>query len=82
MEAIHMSPKEAVKAHKELQPQKSIGMHFGTFPMADDGMHEPLKDLEKARRKYKISEKDFLSLQHGESYHQERQQSGYRSEVA
>jgi len=82
MEAIHMSPEEAVKAHKELQSERSIGMHFGTFPMADDGMYEPLEDLEKARRKYKVSEQEFMSLQHGELYHQEREQTEYRSEVA
>lgn len=82
MEAIHMSPEEAVKAHIELQSQKSIGMHFGTFPMADDGMYEPLEDLEKARRKHHVSDKDFVSLQHGESYLRNVQQSGFRSEVA
>lgn len=82
MEVIHMSPEEAVKAHKELESERSIGMHFGTFPMADDGMYEPLDDLEKARRKYKISEKDFLSLQNGESYHSYGQQLSVNSEVA
>lgn len=68
MEAIHMSPEEAVKAHQELQSQKSIAMHFGTFPMADDGMYEPLEDLKKACRQYRVSEREFLALQHGESF--------------
>jgi L-ascorbate metabolism protein UlaG (beta-lactamase superfamily) len=78
MEAIHMSPEEAVQAHLDLESQKSIGMHFGTFPMADDGMYEPLEDLAKARRKFNISEKDFGSLEHGELY----EDTEYRSEVA
>lgn len=82
MEAIHMSPEEAVKAHKDLGSQKSIAMHYGTFPMADDGMYEPLEDLKKARHKYHISEREFISLQHGECYYQDFHQSKIRSEVA
>lgn len=82
MEAIHMSPEEAVKAHINLNTTQSIAMHFGTFPMADDGMYEPLEDLQKARRKYKVSANNFLSLQHGESHDQERKKSEITSEVA
>lgn len=68
MEAIHMSPEEAVKAHLDLQSKKSIAMHYGTFPMADDGMFEPIDDLKKARRKYKVPASNFISLQHGEAF--------------
>lgn len=68
MRSIHMSPEDAVKTHLDLQSQHSIGMHFGTFPMADDGMYEPLEDLAKARKKYQIAEKAFKTLEHGESY--------------
>ncbi|MDZ7658922.1 MBL fold metallo-hydrolase [Fodinibius sp.] len=82
MEVIHMSPEEAVKAHQELESERSIGMHFGTFPMADDGMYEPLEDLGKACRKHKISEKDFMSLEHGESCHSYVKQPNINSEVA
>jgi L-ascorbate metabolism protein UlaG (beta-lactamase superfamily) len=81
MEAIHMSPEEAVMAHKELQSQKSIGMHFGTFPMADDGMYEPLEDLGKARRKHKVSERDFMSLQHGEAFQAQGRQTVRKTAV-
>lgn len=82
MEAIHMSPEEAVKAHTDLQSHKSIAMHYGTFPMANDGMYEPLEDLKKALQKYQISEQEFLCLQHGEAYHQDLHQADIRSEVA
>ena len=75
MEAIHMSPEEAVQAHKILQSNRSIAMHFGTFPMADDGMHEPIKDLQKALSNHRISEKEFLTLQHGDSYSHKMQHS-------
>lgn len=69
MEAIHMSPEEAVQAHIDLKSLQSIAMHFGTFPMADDGMQEPIDDLKKALYRQNVSDKKFLTLQHGESHH-------------
>lgn len=68
MESIHMSPEEAVKAHLTLQSRYSIGTHFGTFPMADDGMYEPIEDLAGAREKYEVSERDFCVLKEGKPH--------------
>jgi L-ascorbate metabolism protein UlaG (beta-lactamase superfamily) len=82
MESIHMSPEDAVQAHLVLQSQYSIGMHFGTFPMADDGMFEPAQDLAKARKKYQITEEEFLAPDHGKSYKPELSLSVTRSGVA
>jgi L-ascorbate metabolism protein UlaG (beta-lactamase superfamily) len=64
MAPIHTSPEDAVKIHMDLNAKKSIGMHYGTFPLADDGMKEPLKDLKKAKSKYSI--KDFVTLEEGQ----------------
>jgi L-ascorbate metabolism protein UlaG (beta-lactamase superfamily) len=36
MSPVHMSPEEAVRAHEILNPETSVGIHFGTFPLADD----------------------------------------------
>jgi len=49
MQAIHMSPAEAVQAHLDLEASESIGMHFGTFQMTIEGIDEPLRALEEAR---------------------------------
>lgn len=65
MESIHMSPEDAVQAHLALQSQYSIGMHFGTFPMADDGMYEPLAELAKSRQKHNIPKQEFTVLKEG-----------------
>jgi L-ascorbate metabolism protein UlaG (beta-lactamase superfamily) len=48
MGPIHISPEEAVAAQKILGAQTSLGMHFGTFPLADDGQDEPVQALEAA----------------------------------
>lgn len=68
MEPIHVDPEQAVLIHKKVRADTSIGMHFGTFPLADDGMHEPKEDLARARRKHGLSESDFITLEEGEAY--------------
>jgi L-ascorbate metabolism protein UlaG (beta-lactamase superfamily) len=45
---VHMSPRDAVRAHHDLGAATSIGMHFGTFAQADDGEHEPVEALARA----------------------------------
>lgn len=47
MSPVHISPDEALKAHEILRAATSVGIHFGTFPLADDGEHEPVRELEK-----------------------------------
>lgn len=48
MSPVHIDPEEAVRAARDLEAGTSVGMHFGTFILADDGEKEPLIDLEKA----------------------------------
>ncbi len=66
MSAVHTSPEDAVKAHIDLKSQNSIGIHFGTFPLADEGYEDPVKDLGAALSKYNIREGDFTTLKQGE----------------
>src|SRR5699024_9851622 len=47
MEPIHVSPKEAVQVHRAVQSEQSFAMHFGTFPLADDGMFDAKRELQK-----------------------------------
>lgn len=67
MKPIHVNPDEAVKIHKEIKAEKSIGIHFGTFPLGDDGMHEPVEALQQARKDHGIPPSDFITLQQGET---------------
>lgn len=46
MAPIHMSPSEAVQAAIDLQATTAVPMHYGTFPLADDGEDEPVEVLE------------------------------------
>jgi len=60
MSPIHVAPQESVKIHQDVQSKQSIAMHFGTFPLADDGMGRAEKDLKSALKKTKINQSDFL----------------------
>jgi L-ascorbate metabolism protein UlaG (beta-lactamase superfamily) len=67
MQTVHMNPAEAVQAHLDLEASQSIGMHFGTFQMTTEGIDEPLRALEDARRAHNISPSRFRTLRFGES---------------
>ena len=67
MQAVHMNPAEAVQAHIDLGAPESIGMHFGTFQLTTEGIEEPLRALEEARRANNIPESRFRALGFGES---------------
>ncbi len=48
MKPNHISPQEAVSAHHILGSRFSVGIHFGTFSLADDGQFEAVRELERA----------------------------------
>ena len=63
MSPVHMSPKEAVQASLDLHATMAVPMHYGTFPLADDGETEAVEALTAA-----IAEKPapFVVLGFGE----------------
>lgn len=40
MSPVHIGPEDAIRAHQTLGARASMVMHFGTFPLGDDGMTE------------------------------------------
>jgi L-ascorbate metabolism protein UlaG (beta-lactamase superfamily) len=67
MRSVHMNPAEAVQAHLDLDASESVGMHFGTFQMTTEGIDEPLRALEEARREKNILPSRFRTLEFGAS---------------
>jgi L-ascorbate metabolism protein UlaG (beta-lactamase superfamily) len=45
MSPIHMSPEEAVRAHRILGARTSIAIHHGTFQLSDDGIDKARQEL-------------------------------------
>lgn len=68
MSPIHMSPAEAVNVHRELKIGTSLAMHYGTFPLADDGREDPITDLQKALQEQQVSSDSFVLLKEGEHW--------------
>jgi L-ascorbate metabolism protein UlaG (beta-lactamase superfamily) len=48
MGRVHESPAQAAEAQRVLKAQTAVAIHFGTFPLADDGQDEPVEELRKA----------------------------------
>ena len=68
MSPVHISPEEAVRVHKDLRTEISIAMHYGTFPLGDDGQKEPVRDLKQAMKQHNIRPEEFLILNEGLSH--------------
>lgn len=61
----HVDPEEAVIVHKELRSKKSVGVHWGTFPLGMEHFYAAKKDLELARQKHGVGEFQFVTVKHG-----------------
>ena len=62
MSPIHMSPEDAVRAHRILGAKTSIAIHHGTFQLADESLDTPKQRL----REYDPGD-SFLLLGNGQS---------------
>ena len=62
MKDQHMNPEDAVLAHIDLQAKQSIGMHFGTFQLTDEGFDAPVQELQAALRKHEAANFDVLEV--------------------
>jgi len=66
MQGAHMSPSDAIRAHEDLEARKSIGIHFGTFRLADDAEDEPVSELHRLLDSAADPKPDFSILAAGE----------------
>jgi L-ascorbate metabolism protein UlaG (beta-lactamase superfamily) len=65
MQPMHMNPDEAVRAHLDVKARLSLGMHFGTFQLTDEGIDEPLRALDRARVAHDVPRDAFRVLEFG-----------------
>jgi L-ascorbate metabolism protein UlaG (beta-lactamase superfamily) len=66
MEPMHMNPAEAVRLHLEVGAQLSLGMHWGTFQLTDEGRDEPVAALAAARDANGVPREAFRVVAPGE----------------
>lgn len=64
----HMDPAESLRAAQELGAARSIGIHFGTFELADDGQWQAGEDLARALRQAGLPSSAFEVPDFGAGY--------------
>jgi L-ascorbate metabolism protein UlaG (beta-lactamase superfamily) len=62
---VHISPDEAIEAHKILKSKTSIAMHWGTFSQGSDNMLDAPRELKHFREKELKNFGDFIVPMHG-----------------
>jgi L-ascorbate metabolism protein UlaG (beta-lactamase superfamily) len=67
MKTMHMNPEEAVQAHRDLGARRSLGLHFGTWQLTDEGIDAPVVALAEARASTGLAEEDFRAPGFGET---------------
>lgn len=67
MGPIHCTPAEAMRIHRDVGARRSLAMHFGCFPLADDSYQQPIDDFLVARREANLPEEEFVLPEVGET---------------
>jgi N-acyl-phosphatidylethanolamine-hydrolysing phospholipase D len=62
MKDQHVDLAEAVQIHLDLGAKRSVGVHWGTFQLADDPLDQPIHDLGAACRAKGVAEESFFLL--------------------
>lgn len=70
MEPVHMSPDDAVRAHRVLRAKHSVGMHFGTFhgfgAHNNETVDQHVADLHAALARHQVPASELWLLGFGE----------------
>ena len=67
MESQHVDPEQAVKIHIDIKSKKSVGVHWGTFALANEFYLEPKTKLAEEVKNHNLSPNCFITIEHGES---------------
>ena len=67
MKDYHLNPEEAVLVHKHIKTDKSIGMHWGTYPLTAEDPTEPPSRLKSAAKMAGLEENEFTVMDLGET---------------
>ncbi|HYX38564.1 MAG TPA: MBL fold metallo-hydrolase [Oligoflexus sp.] len=68
MKQAHMNPEEAVQAHLDLQATRSLGIHYGSWQLTDEGIDEPVRALDAALHQHTLPKEVFEPAVVGRTY--------------
>jgi len=67
MKSVHTDPEEAVQAFEDLRANALLGIHWGTFDLAEEPLDEPPARMREEARRRNIDPGRVWVLKHGES---------------
>ncbi len=67
MSPQHTDPGEAVAIQMALRCRQSFGVHWGTWPLTDEPMDQPVTLLAQKVAEAKLPQHSFVALRHGAS---------------
>jgi N-acyl-phosphatidylethanolamine-hydrolysing phospholipase D len=68
MQPQHVDPAEAVQIHLDLAAKRSVGIHWGTFALADEPLDHAVDALAAARVRRDVPEEAFFLIAVGETH--------------
>ena len=69
MRTVHVNPEEAVQIHRDIGARRSIGMHWGAFVLAGEGVLTPPRALTEARQAAGLPADAFTAVAVGATRH-------------
>jgi L-ascorbate metabolism protein UlaG (beta-lactamase superfamily) len=66
MAPAHIDPPEAIGIYKKLDARSALAIHWGAFPLGDDGPDDAVTELKAARERAGIPADTFRALEPGE----------------
>jgi L-ascorbate metabolism protein UlaG (beta-lactamase superfamily) len=67
MRSGHTTPEEALQLVEDVRGRRFVGIHWGTFDLAEEPIEEPPKRVEAEARRRGIDPDRLFLLKHGET---------------
>lgn len=67
MRTVHTTPEEALQIFSDVRASRFVGLHWGTFDMADEPIDEPPRRLEAEARRLGLNSEQVWVLKPGET---------------
>ena len=67
MKDVHCNPSEAIQIHKDIRSKRSLAIHWGTYPLAEEDAVEPALELARERDKLCVEVQEFFTMMSGET---------------
>jgi len=67
MKTNHVNPEEAVQIHLDIGAKRSVGMHWGAYPLTAEPPMEPTERLDAAAKKAGLPDGAFRWMELGET---------------